>query len=353
MFTQSTNLSGTLIPKFNVEGIMLYPIKFTPVYKSKIWGGSKLNEIYSRQIPATDIGEAWEISCRDDGMCTVANGPLQGMPFDRLIETYGAAIYGNIKITDGKFPLLLKLLDVNTDLSVQVHPSKAFIDENGLDGEEEKNEVWYVLNAEDNASIVSGLKPGITREKLKNAIDEGKVEACLERTPVKTGDVVMIRTGSVHAACSGMLLFELQQSSDTTYRLYDYNRRDSAGNLRRLDVEKALGAIDYEGGAEFVERPECITKAGVKWSRLVKCNSFCLDEIEVDGLFRTNGNKNLGVFTVIKGEAVVRGNSVSVSLGEGESVFIPACLDKYVITGTCTLLYSSIKPRELRLKGNL
>ena len=344
MFTQSTNLSGTLIPKNNVEGIMLYPIKFTSVYKSKIWGGSKLNEIYSRQIPATDIGEAWEISCRDDGMCTVANGPLQGMPFDRLIETYGAAIYGNIKISDGKFPLLIKLLDVNTDLSVQVHPSKAFIDENGLDGEEEKNEVWYVLNAEDNASIVSGLKQGVTFDKLKNAIDEGRVESCLERTAVKSGDVVMIRTGSVHAACSGMLLFELQQSSDTTYRLYDYNRRDSAGNLRRLDVEKALGAINYEGGAELVEKPEFTSKSGSKWRRLAKCDSFCLDEIELDGLLRIKGNKNFGIFTVIKGNATVRGNSVSVNVGEGESIFIPACLDKYVITGSCTLLHSGIKP---------
>ena len=137
---------------------MLYPIKFTSVYKSKIWGGSKLNEIYSRQIPATDIGEAWEISCRDDGMCVVANGPLQGMTFERLLQTYGSAIMGNVRLIDGKFPLLLKILDVNTDLSVQVHPTSAFIEANGFNDEEEKNELWYVLNAEDNASIVSGLK---------------------------------------------------------------------------------------------------------------------------------------------------------------------------------------------------
>lgn len=323
---------------------MLYPVKFNPVYKSKIWGGTKLNEVYAREIPGTDIGEAWEITCREDGMGTVANGPLQGMTFGRLLETYKTAITGHIKLDNGAFPLLLKLLDVNSDLSVQVHPTASYIKENKLEGEEEKNEMWYVLYAEDTARMVSGLKKGVTRDVFAEAIRDGKVEDCLEFSPVKTGDIIMIRAGSVHAACAGMLLFELQQSSDTTYRIYDYGRKDSNGNERRLDVEKALGAINYEGGVQYLERPEFVQRTGFAWRRLAKCPEFTLDELAVNDVYMCKNNKNFAILTCIKGSATVKGNSVSAELKEGESVLIPACLKVYTVVGSCTLLYSSIKP---------
>lgn len=323
---------------------MLYPIKFTPVYKSKIWGGSKLNEFYSRHITATDIGESWEVSCRDDGMCNVSNGPLQGMSFGRLLETYGSAITGT-RLPRDKFPLLLKILDVNTDLSVQVHPDTNYIANNRLTDAEEKNEMWYVLNAEDNATMVSGLKQGVTHEKLLDAIKSNKIESCLERSPVKTGDVIMIKTGCVHAAGAGVLLYELQQSSDTTYRLYDYERRDSNGNLRQLDIDKALNAINYEqSSVEFVNIPDYVQRPDYKIRTLIKNKSFCIDEVLLeDGLLRFRNNKNFTVYTVIKGNAVVRGNGVDVEMNEGESVFIPACLNRYVINGNCTLLCASAK----------
>lgn len=323
---------------------MLYPIKFTSIYKSKIWGGSKLNEIYSRHITATDIGEAWEVSCRNDGMCSVANGPLQGMSFGRLLETYGSAITGT-RLPRNKFPLLLKILDVNTDLSVQVHPNAEYITDNFLSDAEEKNEMWYVLNAEDNATMVSGLKHGVTREKLSEAIQNNRIEACLERSPVKTGDVIMIKTGCVHAACAGMLLYELQQSSDTTYRLYDYGRRDSLGNLRKLDINKALDSINYsQSNVEFVNIPEYTQRTDYKIRTLIKNKSFCIDEVVLDdGFLRFRNNKNFGIYTAIKGNAVVRSNSVEVEIKEGESVFIPACLNRYVILGECTLLHASAK----------
>lgn len=323
---------------------MLYPIKFTPIYKSKIWGGSKLNEVYSRHITATDIGEAWEISCRSDGMCNVANGPLQGMPFGRLLETYGSAITGT-RIPHDKFPLLLKLLDVNTDLSVQVHPSIEYITDNLLFDEEEKNEMWYVLNAEDNATLVSGLKSGITREKLRESIQNGRIEACLERSHVKTGDVIMIKTGCVHAACAGMLLYELQQSSDTTYRLYDYGRRDSHGELRKLDVDKALDAINYsQSCVEFVQISEYTQKPDYKIRALIKNKSFCIDEVLLENnLMRFRNNRNFGIYTAVKGNALVRSNAVEVEIKEGESVFIPACLNRYTVSGECTLLHAAAK----------
>ena len=323
---------------------MLYPVKFNPVYKSKIWGGTKLNEVYSREIPGTDIGEAWEITCRDDGMGTVANGPLQGMTFARLLETYKTAITGHIKLNDGAFPLLLKLLDVNSDLSVQVHPTAEYIKENELVGEEEKNEMWYVLYAEDNARMVSGLKKGVTRDAFAEAVAEGRVEECLRTSPVKTGDVIMIRAGSVHAACAGMLLFELQQSSDTTYRIYDYGRKDSNGKERRLDVEKALVAINYEGGVQFLDKPEFVQRTGFSWRRLAKCPEFTLDELNISDVYVCKNNKNFSILTCIKGKAAVKGNSVSVEIKEGESVLIPACLKVYTVAGESTVLYSSVKP---------
>ncbi len=322
---------------------MLYPIKFMPVYKTKIWGGTKLNEVYAREIPSPDIGEAWEITCRDDGMGIVANGSLQGMSFERLLETYGSAITGNIRLADGRFPLLLKILDVNADLSVQVHPTSAYINENHLFSEEEKNEMWYVLYAEDTARMVSGVKKGVTKQSLGQAILDGKIEECLEFTPVKTGDVIMINTGSVHAACAGMLLFELQQSSDTTYRLYDYKRKDSSGKERRLDVDKALGTINYEQGAIFNKKPDFVQKIGYQWRNLEKNRFFSLDEIVVTSYYRAKGNKNFCILTSVKGKAVVKGSGVSVDICEGESVLMPACLKSYTVVGDCTLLCSAVK----------
>ncbi len=323
---------------------MLYPIKFTPVYKSKIWGGTKLSEVYAREIPGTDIGEAWEITCRDDGMGIVQNGPLQGMEFARLFETYKTAITGHIKLPDGKFPLLLKLLDVNSDLSVQVHPTLDFIKKNSLSGEEEKNEMWYVLYAEDTARMVSGLKDGVTRDIFAEAVKDERIEDCLEFTPVKTGDVIMIRAGSVHAACAGMFLFELQQSSDTTYRIYDYRRKDQNGNERRLDVEKALDTINYEKGVTFLPKPEFTERQGFRWRRLAECPEFYLTEVEVDSVYMCRNNKTLQILTSLKGNTVIKGNSVEVELKEGESVMIPACLKIYTVIGGCTLLCSTIKP---------
>lgn len=324
--------------------IMLYPIKFTPVYKSKIWGGTKLNEVYGREIPGTDIGEAWEITCRDDGMSVIANGDLQGMSFSRLLETYGAAIVGRTKIENNRFPLLLKLLDVNSDLSVQVHPTIEYIEENNLQGEEEKNEMWYVLYAEDTARMVSGIKPGVTKEKLEEAIAADRIEDYLKVSPVKTGDVIMIKAGNVHAACAGMLLFELQQSSDTTYRLYDYKRKDSNGNERRLDVDKALGTINYNDGVNFVKKPEFIEHNSFAWRRLIKNKYFTLDELRINGRYIGKTRKNFCIMTCIKGSAVVRGNWVNVDVCEGESVLMPACIDVYTVTGECTMLCSSVNP---------
>ncbi len=322
---------------------MLYPIKFTPVYKSKIWGGTKLNEVYAREIPGTDIGEAWEITCRDDGMGVVQNGPLQGMEFSRLLETYKNAITGHIRLKEGEFPLLLKLLDVNSDLSVQVHPTLAFIEENNLIGEEEKNEMWYVLYAEDNARMVSGLKSGVTRDVFAAAVKEERIEDCLEFSPVKTGDVIMIRAGSVHAACAGMFLFELQQSSDTTYRIYDYRRKDQNGNERRLDVEKALDTINYEKGVDFLTKPEYTERQGYRWRRLAECKEFALTEVEIDENYICKKNKTMQILTSLKGNTVVKANGVEAELKEGESVLIPACLKIYTVMGACKLLCSTVK----------
>ncbi len=324
---------------------MLYPLKFTPIYKSKIWGGTKLNEVYSREIPATDIGESWEVTCREDGMSVVSNGTLSGMTMQRLIDTYGNAMLGRIKMPQA-FPLLLKFLDVNSDLSVQVHPTAQYIEENAVEGAEEKNEMWYVLYAEDNAHMISGVKSGTTKETLAQAITEGKIEDCLETSPVKTGDVIMIKAGSVHAACAGMLLFELQQSSDTTYRLYDYNRKDASGNLRRLDVDKALGTINYERGVEFLEKPDFIDRTGFSWRRLVKTQFFTLDEILLKTSHRRRNAKDFSILTCVDGEIDIIADGNKTHFCAGETIFMPACIKIYTLIGEGRVLVSSLRPPE-------
>lgn len=213
----------------------MYPIKFENLYYERIWGGKDL-EKFRNNVPEGVIGESWDIACHKNGTGKVANGELKGKGFDEVIKEYGNKFLGNSISIDEDFPLLIKLITAKDKLSVQVHPNDEYAKrvENDLG----KTEAWYVVDAEEGASLIVGTKD-CDKETFKKAIEDGNLDKYLNKIPVKKGDFFYVQSGLVHAICEGILIAEIQQSSDTTYRVYDYNRG------REIHVEKALDVIDF------------------------------------------------------------------------------------------------------------
>lgn len=226
----------------------IYPLTFTPVFKDYIWGGRNLETKLGRKLPPGIIAESWEISGHPSSPTRVNNGPLAGQTLPEVLNLLGLDLVGRRSqpmLDRGKFPLLVKLLDANKPLSVQVHPNDAYanIHENGELG---KTEMWYILDAGPGAYLIYGLKPGVTPASFREALQAGRLETCLHQLPVKAGDAIFIPAGSLHAIMDGLLLAEIQQNSDTTYRVYDWNRVGADGKPRPLHLDKALEVINFD-----------------------------------------------------------------------------------------------------------
>jgi mannose-6-phosphate isomerase len=226
----------------------IYPLTFEPVFHDYIWGGRNLETRLGRTLPPGIIAESWEISGHPSSPTTVNNGSLAGQTLPDVLAQLGLDLVGRRSqqmLERGKFPLLIKLLDANKPLSVQVHPNDAYanVHENGELG---KTEMWYILHAEPEAHLIYGLKPGVTPQSFRQALEAGQLETCLHQLPVKAGDAVFIPSGSVHAIMNGIVLAEIQQNSDTTYRVYDWNRVGADGRPRPLHVDKAMAVINFD-----------------------------------------------------------------------------------------------------------
>src|SRR5215472_12328728 len=223
---------------------MLYPLSFYPIFKERVWGGRKLQQLYGKPLPpGKPIGESWEISDRPGDVSVIANGPFAGKDLHWLMENYAAEILGGAKpTTEGRFPLLCKILDAREKLSLQVHPPASRAKE--LKGEP-KTEMWYIADATPGASLYVGLKHGVTRAQFEKKIADGSVADCFHRIPVKAGDTMFLPSGRVHAIGDGLVIFEIQQNSDTTYRVFDWNRVGLDGKPRELHVSESLASIDF------------------------------------------------------------------------------------------------------------
>ena len=228
---------------------MLYPMKFDDIYKGMpkyIWGGRNLAAIGKRLPNEGTVAESWEVSCNPAGLSVISNGEYKGVELVSVVEELGGGIVGNAKVFANlkRFPLLVKFIDANEDLSIQVHPG----DEYAQSAENEefgKNEMWYVVAANQGASLIYDIKPGTTREEFSRKVDENSVLDCLQTVYVSPGDVVNIPAGLVHAIGKGIVLAEIQQNSDLTYRVFDYDRTGPDGKLRPLHIKKALDVIDF------------------------------------------------------------------------------------------------------------
>ena len=223
---------------------MLYPLIFQPIFKERVWGGRELERLYGKKLPpGAVIGESWEISDRPGDASVIANGPLAGKDLRWLMEHHAPEILGGAKpAADGRFPLLCKILDARDKLSLQVHPPANKAAELGG---EPKTEMWYIADAAPDARFYVGLKRGVTRAEFEKKISDGSVADCFHRVPVRAGDTMFLPSGRVHAIGDGLVIFEIQQNSDTTYRVFDWNRVGLDGKPRELHVAQSLASIDF------------------------------------------------------------------------------------------------------------
>jgi mannose-6-phosphate isomerase len=223
---------------------MLYPLTFKPIFKERVWGGRKLAELYSKPLPATrPIGESWEISDRPGDVSIIANGIHAGKDLRWLMEHHARALLGPTAAPGGRFPLLIKILDAREKLSLQVHPPAHKAAELGG---EPKTEMWFIADADSNAELFAGLKRGTTRAEFEKKLNSGSVTDCFHRLPVRAGDSLFLHSGRVHAIGAGLVIFEVQQNSDTTYRVFDWNRMGLDGKPRELHIPESLASIDFD-----------------------------------------------------------------------------------------------------------
>lgn len=299
-----------------------YPIQFKPVLKQTIWGGRRLGQQLGKPIGSeSNYAESWEIVDHGSDQSTVAAGPLAGQTLAELIAGHRQWLLGN-DVLDGSFPLLLKYLDCNRVLSVQVHPC----DEYAAQMEPPdlgKTEAWYIVAAEPDSLIYAGLKPGVDRSAMENAIKAGKTEQVLHSFHPSPGDVVFIPAGTVHALGAGLLVAEIQQSSDTTFRLFDWNRVDANGNSRPLHLEQGLEVTDYSRGP--VAARKCDPSAS-GWQPIVECDKFVLRLLQ-QGRDRVGGDGKFHIMTVPRGEATLHAGEDVTQLNTGSTVLLPAAMD--------------------------
>lgn len=319
---------------------MLYPLKTDPYFAYRIWGGRTLKERYDKPIPDGPIGESWEVSDHPDGLCKIANGEYAGLTLSQCAEKAGRMeLFG----TEGKFPLLIKILDARDILSVQVHPTDEYA--HRVEGEEGKTEAWVVLHAQPGAKMVYGVKEGVTPEEFRAAMDNGTVGDCLNWLEVKAGDVFNIPSGMVHALGAGLLVYEVQQNSNAVYRVFDWNRLEN-GKPRALHKDKAMDVIRWDnwglaaGAAGLVLSEENGTR-----KLMVVNDYFALEQVQVKGCQQMD-QKGMRLFTAVNGEGCLVYGGEEYPVAAGDSYLIPAALGQVAMKGEMEALIAYAPDKE-------
>lgn len=315
-----------------------YPLQFNPEMKERVWGGRALEQ-FGLQLPDGPIGEGWMIADHPNGTTKVANGELAGFGLDEVREKYGATLFGtkSLSLPSNRFPLLIKLLDCNDDLSVQVHPDNDYPEL--PEGELGKTEMWYVLDAKPGAKIIYGLKAGIDRDSFARGIAEGRIMDCLQEVEVSAGDSFYIPAGTVHALCAGVLVAEIQQNSDTTYRLYDYDRPGLDGKPRELHIEHSLNVTVY--GDSGATRLKTNASAPNEWLRLASSPYFVVEKGTANGSWKlATSPESFAIIVVCDGSGTLMWDGGSLDVGRGDCFLLPASLGSYSLNGQLTVLRS-------------
>lgn len=303
----------------------LHPLRFTPVYKDYLWGGTRIADMFGRDTGSGICAESWEVSDRDDGMSVVAEGRLSGTPLRSLMETRAREITGEAAANGDRFPLLVKLIDAAKDLSVQVHPHD---DNAAAVGGEPKSELWYLLDAADGAMLYRGFKDGVDREVLERALEGNWVEDMLARWRVQPDDAVYVPGGTVHAIGAGCLILEIQQNSNTTYRLYDWNRTGPDGKPRELHHDEAFQVIRWGNDGEHLVRP-AIDLVGEGWmqERVLATPYFRVDRLTVTaGYDEVPAERGMSILFVREGGGRITSDGFEATLTPGTTWLVPAGL---------------------------
>ncbi len=307
---------------------ILYPLVFRPIFKERVWGGRELEGLFNKKLPpAKPIGESWEISDRPGDESVVANGSFAGKTLRWLMENYPAEMLGRARpAAEKRFPILCKILDARDKLSLQVHPPAAkAADLNG----EPKTEMWFIADATPQAELFVGLKRGVTRSEFEEKIASGTVADCFHRAPVRPGDAMFLPSGRVHAIGAGLVIFEIQQNSDTTYRVFDWNRVGLDGKPRELHVAQSLASIDFNDFEPALVSSKYSSDDNARSRAIVRDRLFNVDHVEVKSGARTELTQNkLQILAVIRGSLEVQSEGNTVTLDAGQFCLIPAELEK-------------------------
>ena len=318
----------------------LYPLCLSGVTKSPIWGGVRLLQDWNKKAEAVTVGESWELTVRRDEIATITNGALGGRDLASVITEYGAEITGG-GFGAADFPLLIKLLDANDCLSVQVHPDNDYAAR--VENDRGKTEMWYIVDADEGAEIICGLADGVDAQDFAHAVAAGNTLGALRHLSVHPGEVYFIPAGLPHAIGKGILIAEIQQNCDLTYRVYDYDRTDANGNKRELHVKKALDVIrpftDEEIDAlRYANAPDNFDRAKL----LAQCPFFRVERLALANSSLTLPSQKMSHLLCLDGNAVLTYADESYPIQKGDSYLMPACLDGVTLSGTATLLLSSV-----------
>lgn len=304
---------------------MLYPLQFQPIFKERVWGGQKLRHLYKKDIPDTvPVGESWEISDRPGDVNCILAGPLAGKDLRWLMDNHRESVLGQAQPFDGRFPLLIKLLDAQEKLSLQVHPPAHAA---GQLGGEPKTEMWVVTDAEPNAELFVGLKHGVSKDAFTEKLQTGSVAECFHRIPVKPGDAMFVPSGRVHAIGGGCVLLEVQQNSDTTFRVFDWNRSGLDGKPRQLHIQESLQCIDFEDYEPGLISQHRVSDGAATRCTLVDDPLFTVQSLSLESsaCLPLEGN-TAAIVAVLSGELHVPHAIHSPKLHPGEFALIPACI---------------------------
>ncbi|MED1441234.1 mannose-6-phosphate isomerase, class I [Aeribacillus composti] len=312
------------------------PIFFEPVFKERIWGGTALRDQFGYDIPSEQTGECWAISAHPNGQSVVKSGEWKGWTLDQLWKDR-RELFGGME--GEKFPLLTKILDANHDLSVQVHPDDQYA-QTHENGELGKTECWYIIDCEKDAEMIFG-HTAKTKEELVRMIEEGRWDDLLQRVKIKLGDFYYVPSGTIHALCKGTLVLETQQNSDTTYRVYDYDRTDDNGNKRELHLEKAIDVITVPHTATKVE-PKTEEKQGATITTYVQAPYFSVYKWSVNGIFRVTRDKPFLLCSVLSGSGKLKTAQGEHPFKKGDHFLIPATIDTFEISGETNIIVSHV-----------
>lgn len=318
----------------------MYPLLLKPAFKDYIWGGNRLRSDFGKECSLDKIAESWELSCHKDGESVISNGKHAGSTLSSYIEKEGKAVLGSGCMKFGSFPILIKLIDAKDNLSIQVHPDNDYAMR--VEGESGKTEMWYIVDADEGAQLIYGFKSEISEEEFRRAIEDNTLLDKLNFVTVKKGDVYFIEAGTLHAIGKGILIAEIQQNSNTTYRVYDYGRIGADGKSRPLHIDKAIDVTRRSPALPYPQQ-QPIKQDGYTSKLLSKCDCFTVSSLAINGFALLEAdNISFHSILILEGTAKLVYDGGVIKLKKGDSVFIPAGLGKYSLSGQCEAILTTV-----------